>query len=117
MVLDSFLLSLRSAAPHMAVQANAGSADSATDGAFVGGVAVGVADGELGFPACSLLHGGFGQVFLARLQVSHQGVSPPGTIGRKGFPVIRVQLKGFHVSLADVPESQLWTSSLPLSSC
>ena len=101
----------------MAVQANAGSADSATYGAFVGGVAVGVAAREWGFPACWLLHGGFGQVVLASLQVSHQGVSPPGTISRKGFPVIRVHQEGLHIPLADVPESQLWSSSVSLSGC
>ena len=107
MVLDSSLLSLRSAAPHMAVQANAGSANSATGGTFVGNVAVGVAGVEWGFPACSLLRSGFDQVVLASLQVFHQGVSPPGTVSRNGFPVIRVHLKGFHVSFADVLESQL----------
>ena len=101
----------------MTVQANAGSTDSATDGAFVGSVAVGVADGEWGFPACTLLHSGFGQVVLASLQVLCQGVSPLGSIGRKGFPVIRVHLESFHVSLADIPESEVWPSCLPLSSC
>ena len=109
--------SLGSAAPHMAVQADAGSANSATDVTFVGSVAVGVAGGEWCFPACTLLHGGFCQVVLTSLQVSCQGASPSGTVSRKGFPVFRVHLKCFHVALADVPESQLWPSGLPLSSC
>ena len=59
----------------MAVQANAGSTDSATDVALVGSVAVGIAGGGWSFPACSLLHGGFCQVLLTSLQVEE---SMPG---------------------------------------
>ena len=87
-----FLPSLLSAAPHMAVQANAGSTDSSTDVAFVGTVAVRVVGKECSFPACSLLHRGFGQVLLASLQLSHQGASPTGAVSCKGFPVVRVHL-------------------------
>ena len=100
----------------MAVQADAGSANSATDVALVGIVTVGVAE-ELSFPECTLLHGGFGQVVLTSLQVFHQGASPPGAVSCKGFPVVRVHLKGFHIPLADVPESQLRSSSVSLSGC
>ena len=76
----------------MAMQANAGATDSATDVTFVGSVTVRIAGGGWSFPACSLLHGGFGQVLLASLQLSHQGASPTGAVGRKGFPVVRVHL-------------------------
>ena len=69
----------------MAVQANAGSADSATDVALVGSVTVGIAGGGWSFPACSLLHGGFCQVLLTSLQLCLQGASPPGAVSRKGF--------------------------------
>ena len=83
----------------------------------MGIVTVGVADGEWGLPARTLLHSGFGQVVLASLQVFHQGASSPWVVSREGFPVVRVHLKGFHIPLADVPESQLWSSSVSLSGC
>ena len=67
MVLDSILHSLLSAAPHVAVQADAGSTDSSTDVAFVGGVTVRIAGEEWSFPACTLFYGGFGQVLLTSL--------------------------------------------------
>ena len=101
----------------MAVQAYAGSANSATDVALVCIVTVWVADEELSFPACTFLNGGFGQVVLTSLQVFHQGASPPGAVSCKGFPVVRVHLKGFHIPLADVPESQVRSSSVSLSGC
>ena len=62
-----FSPSLLSAAPHMTVQANAGSTDSSTNVAFVGGVTVGIAGEEWSFPACALFHGGFRQVLLTSL--------------------------------------------------
>ena len=76
----------------MTVQANAGSTDSSTDVALVGTVAVRVVDGECSFPACSLLHCGFGQVLLTILQLSHQGASLSRAVSRKGFPLVRVHL-------------------------
>ena len=73
-------------------------ANSATDGTLIC---------ELGFLACSHFHSGLGQVVLTSLQMSIQGTSPAGTVSRKGFPVIRVHLNGFHITLTDVLESQV----------
>ena len=92
MVLNSISHSRLSAATHVAVQPNTGSADSSTDVAFVGSVAVRIAGEEWSFPACTLFHGSFGQVLLASLEVLLQGAPPSGAVSRKGFPVVRVHL-------------------------
>ena len=76
MVLNSISHSRLSAAPHVAVQPNTGSADSSTDVAFVGSVAIRIAGEELSFHACTLFHDGFGQVLLSSLHVFVQETAP-----------------------------------------
>ena len=103
------------AASLVAVETDVGETISAAKVAFVCGLwSVGVvALLSAGPSSCLCIH----QLLFPCLEVLVQGASSHHAVGSKVLPGIGVDVKCFHVSLADILEAQLWAAFGSLSRC
>ena len=103
------------AASLVAVETDVGEAISATKVAFVCGLwSVGVVTLlSAGPSSCFCIH----QLLFPCLEVLVQSASPHHAVGCKVLPGLGVDVKCFHVSLADILVAQLWAAFGSLSRC
>ena len=103
------------AASLTAVETDVGETISAAKVAFVCGLwSVGVvALLSAGPSSCFCIH----QLLFPCLEVLLQGASPHHAVGCKVLPGIGVDVKCFHVSLADILVTQLWVAFGSPSRC